>query len=118
MNKELDLQQLESKIVKWHYDRNLIFGATDLSQHKKLVEESDELYQSIKAGTSPIDDIGDMIVVLINIATRNNLTLTECVQHAYDDIKDRKGMMIMGQFVKEDDLVCIDGVYSRRVNEG
>ena len=45
-----------------------------------------------------------MIVVLINIAERNNLTIEECLQRAWDDIKDRKGKMIDGVFVKEDDL--------------
>jgi hypothetical protein len=49
------------------------------------------------------DDIGDMIVVLINIAERNNLTLKECLEKAWDDIKDRKGKMIDGIFIKEGD---------------
>jgi len=44
-----------------------------------------------------------MIVVLINIATRNNLKLEECMQKAWDDIKDRKGKMIDGVFIKEGD---------------
>ena len=48
------------------------------------------------------DDIGDIMVVLINIAERNDLTITECLQVAYDDIKDRKGMMVDGIFVKEE----------------
>jgi len=48
-----------------------------------------------------IDDIGDIIVVLINIAERNGLTLWECMYHAYNDIKYRKGKMVDGVFVKE-----------------
>ena len=50
------------------------------------------------------DDIGDMIVVLINIAERNGLTLEDCMQRAWEDIKDRKGKMIDGIFIKEGDL--------------
>jgi len=46
-----------------------------------------------------------MMVVLINIMARNNLSMQECLQVAYDDIKDRKGRMIDGVFVKESDLV-------------
>jgi len=43
------------------------------------------------------------MVVLINIAHRNKLKLQDCLSHAYDDIKDRKGKMIDGVFVKEGD---------------
>ena len=45
-----------------------------------------------------------MIVVLINIAERNDLSLRECMEKAWEDIKDRKGRMVDGIFVKEDDL--------------
>ena len=43
------------------------------------------------------------MVVLINIATRRN-GLDACLivcSHAYEDIKDRKGKMVDGVFVKE-----------------
>jgi len=43
------------------------------------------------------------MVVLINIMVRNNLTMEECLSVAYDDIKDRKGRMVDGIFVKEGD---------------
>jgi len=41
---------------------------------------------------------------LINIAELNNLTIEQCLEKAWDDIKDRKGKMIDGVFVKESDL--------------
>ena len=41
--------------------------------------------------------------VMINIMKRNNISMEECLQVAYDDIKDRKGTMIDGIFVKEGD---------------
>ena len=97
----MDLNELEQKIKQWHVDRNLIEGATDETQFVKLQEEVDELRTNIENGTTVIDDIGDIIVVLINIATRNNLTLTECVEYAWNEIKDRKGKMVNGVFVKE-----------------
>ena len=89
---------------KWHYDRNLIDGSDDKSQFAKLIEEAGELASSINKGKDISDDIGDMMVILINIAERNGLTLTDCLEVAYDDIKDRKGMMVDGVFVKEADL--------------
>lgn len=88
-------------VTQWHYDRNLIDGATDKAQLLKLQEEMDELTTSIYNETSPIDDIGDIIVVLVNIAERNGLSLYDCLAHAYNDIKDRKGKMVDGIFVKE-----------------
>ena len=92
---------LLEKITQWHYDRNLIEGATDSAQLAKLNEEVEELTTSIAISESPIDDIGDIIVVLINIAERNGLTIEECLVHAYEEIKDRKGKLIDGLFVKE-----------------
>ena len=95
---------LMKQIAQWHHDRNLIEGSDDKSQFAKLIQEAGELSDNICKGNDISDDIGDMIVVLINIAERNNLTIEECLQRAWDDIKDRKGKMIDGVFVKEDDL--------------
>lgn len=90
-----------SRIKQWHYDRNLIAGSTDKDQYLKLIQEAGELSDSICKNKDIRDDIGDMLVVLINIAERNNLSLTECLEVAYNDIKDRKGRMVDGVFVKE-----------------
>ena len=89
------------KIVAWHYDRNLIEGSTDLAQFEKLLEEVMELHTSLVLGKSPKDDIGDIIVVLANIAERNYMDVVECVEHAYGDIEHRTGMMVDGVFVKD-----------------
>ena len=96
-----DLASRVDDIISWHYDRNLIEGSTDKDQYLKLLEEVFELQSNIMKGRPVIDDIGDIIVVLINIAERNGLTLKDCLDHAYNDIKDRNGRMIEGIFVKE-----------------
>ena len=97
------MNDLINKVAKWHHDRNLIEGATDKDQYCKLIQEAGELSDSICKGKDVKDDIGDMIVVLINIAERNNITIEECLENAWNDIKDRKGRMIDGIFVKEGD---------------
>ena len=97
------LEHLESSIKGWHRDRNLIDGSTDKDQYMKLIQEAGELSDNICKGKPIADDIGDMIVVLINIAERNGLSLAQCMDKAWDDIKDRRGRMIDGVFVKEDD---------------
>ena len=97
-----EMVELINDIKNWHYDRNLIVGATDKDQVCKLIQEVGELSDNVCKGQDMRDDIGDIMVVLINIAERNDLSITECLQVAYDDIKDRKGMMVDGIFVKED----------------
>ena len=99
-----DLVTLTEKVKQWHYNRNLIAGSTDKDQYLKLIQEAGELSDNICKGNDIADDIGDMLVVLINIAERNGLTLAQCLEVAWDDIKDRKGRMVDGVFVKEDDL--------------
>lgn len=91
-------------IKQWHRDRNLIDGSTDKDQILKLMQELGELSDNACKGLDVRDDIGDMMVVLINIAERNGVSLNECLGVAYNDIKDRKGKMIDGVFVKEADL--------------
>ena len=97
------MEELVKQVAQWHHDRNLIKGATDKDQFCKLIQEAGELSDNICKGKDMSDDIGDMIVVLINIAERNNLTLKECLEKAWDDIKDRKGEMVDGIFIKEGD---------------
>ena len=75
-------------IKQWHHDRNLIDGATDKDQLAKLIQEMGELSDNICKGKDIKDDIGDMMVVLINIMVRNNLTINQCLAKAYEDIKD------------------------------
>ena len=91
----------EDLISQWHKDRNLIDGSTDKDQYLKLIQEAGELSDNICKGKDIKDDIGDMMVVLINIMVRNNLTINQCLAKAYEDIKDRKGKMIDGVFVKD-----------------
>jgi uncharacterized protein YabN with tetrapyrrole methylase and pyrophosphatase domain len=98
----MKMNKLIEKVVQWHYDRNLIEGSTDKAQMGKLYEEVKELNESVYYNKSPVDDIGDIIVVLINIAERNGLALEQCLEHAYNDIKDRKGKVVNGVFVKEE----------------
>ena len=93
----------EKLIAQWHRDRNLIDGSTDKDQYMKLIQEAGELSDSLCKEKDIRDDIGDIMVVLINIMVRNNLTMNECLSIAYDDIKDRKGKMIDGIFVKDGD---------------
>ncbi len=96
------MNKLIEQVKQWHYDRTLIDGSTDLDQFGKLLEEVDELRKSMLFVEDVIDDKEDIMVVLINIMERNNYSLTDCLETAWEDIKDRKGRMVDGIFVKEE----------------
>ena len=97
------MKDLIEKTSQWHHDRNLIDGATSKDQVLKLIQEVGELSDSVCKKQDVKDDIGDCLVILINIAERERTNLEECLAVAYNDIKDRKGKMIDGIFVKEGD---------------
>ena len=98
------MQELIKKIEQWAEDRNLINGSDAKSQFHKLIQECGELSDSICKQKDASDDIGDIFVVLVIMCKQLGLDFNECVQVAYNDIKDRKGKMIDGVFVKESDL--------------
>lgn len=94
---------LNDLTLQWARDRNLIEGSDPKSQFLKTVSEMGELADAINKGSTEeqIDAIGDVLVTLIIVAEQLGLTLTECLAVAYMEIKDRKGKMINGVFVKE-----------------
>jgi len=99
--------RIESTIEKcstWSRARNLIKGSTTKDQVLKLMQEVGELSDNVCKGKSIKDDVGDCLVVLNNIALQNDTTLSECLEISYNDIKNRKGVMLDGIFVKEGDL--------------
>tara|TARA_B100001175_G_scaffold241956_1_gene208317 strand:- start:492 stop:851 length:360 start_codon:yes stop_codon:yes gene_type:complete len=103
MNIDEKPESLVDKVLRWHEDRNLIEGSTDKDQVLKLQQELGELSDSVCKQKDVRDDLGDMMVIMLNIMKRNDVTWEECLQVAYDDIKDRKGKMVDGVFVKEKD---------------
>ena len=57
----------------------------------------------VSSGMSNSEELGFIFSNLINIAQLSNYTLEECVQVAYDDIKERRGVLVNGVFIKESD---------------
>lgn len=103
MNKGIDL--LTTKIEEWSNERNL--NTSDpAKQTIKLGEEFGELCQGIAKNNRDqvIDSIGDMYVVLTILSQQIGVDIEDCIATAYDEIKDRKGKMVNGVFVKEEDL--------------
>ena len=104
MSKEVKpLGELVALIQNWAWDRNLIDGSTPNAQMLKLMEEVGELAGGVCKDKADVikDSIGDVFVVLTIIAAQMGWSIEECVQAAYAEIKDRKGRMVQGVFVKE-----------------
>lgn len=90
----------------WAHERNIINGATMQAQFVKLIEEIGELAQGIAKGRPEAikDGIGDAVVVLTILAAQHGVTIEDCIEIAWNEIKDRKGRMVGGTFLKESDL--------------
>jgi NTP pyrophosphatase (non-canonical NTP hydrolase) len=100
------MRSLIDKVIEWANARNLIDGSTSKDQLCKLIQEVGELSDNICKSRDIADDIGDILVVLIIIAEQEGYNLEGCLAQAYDEIKDRKGVMRDGIFIKDGDVEC------------
>lgn len=93
------------KIRQWSTDRNL-HDADPIKQSLKLGEETGELFEGLAKGDDALikDAIGDIYVVLTIMSQQLGFTIEECIEIAYDEIKDRRGKLVDGVFIKEEDL--------------
>lgn len=99
-----NLNHLENLVRMWAQSKGIYQHSTAQAQTLKAVSEMGELADNVLKGRDVRDDIGDVIVCLINVAALEGTNLSECLQKAWDDIKDRKGRMVPGgAFVKEGD---------------
>ena len=120
------MEELISNVLKWAEARNLIKGSNPVKQLDKTSSEFNELQRAVgeyemlvdlnsqtfgafdgdmySAHNRIKDGFGDVMVTMIIAAKQLNLNITDCLDSAYFEIKDRKGKMINGFFVKEADL--------------
>lgn len=104
------MNKLINKIEEWAITRNLQ-TAKPKDQALKLMEEVGELADGLNKNNHEkvIDSIGDIVVVLTIMCKQLNTNLKSCVSLAYDEIKDRKGKLINGVWIKEEDLKKLPG---------
>jgi NTP pyrophosphatase (non-canonical NTP hydrolase) len=90
-------------IRTWATNKGIYKSGDSKTQYLKLMEEAGELAEAILKNDEPevIDAIGDMVVVLTNLAKLRGHNIEDCVTSAYDVIKSRKGKMVNGTFVKQ-----------------
>ena len=99
------MDEIVKLIEQWAIDKELD-QAEPSRQMLKVIEEVGEVSAALVRNDklALVDGIGDVVVTLVILAQQNNLSLYECVIAAYSEIKDRKGKMVNGTFVKEADL--------------
>jgi len=90
------------KIRDWADERGLYDKGDTKTQFCKLMEEAGELGRAIlkEDDMEFMDAIGDMVVVLTNMAMLGGTSIETCIDVAYGEIKNRKGKMVNGTFVK------------------
>jgi len=105
------MDRLVRDVEKWAYDKGLD-KANPRDQYLKVAEECGEIAAGLARGNEDAvkDAIGDTVVTLIILAQQMGLTLEECLQVAWDEIKDRTGEMRDGVFVKSEDFIGGGGV--------
>lgn len=104
--KDIKISSKYELIREWARNRGIYDKGDSKTQYVKLMEEAGELAQAIlKRDTPEIQDaIGDMVVVLTNLAELEDLKIENCIDSAYNVISKRKGNMVNGTFVKSGDI--------------
>jgi len=122
-------ENLQDKVLDWAESKGIIDNSTPLKQLEKTQEELDETMQALtkiedlhsqdnlpfvdvgnkqalrdQYNEEVVDGIGDMLVTIIILAEVSGFDAVECLRVAYAEIKDRKGEMRDGLFVKEENL--------------
>jgi len=90
-------------IREWAEERGLYLHGDSKTQTLKLIEEAGEICRAVLKGNQDdvIDGIGDCVVVLTNLAELHGVTIEQCIDMAYDEIKNRTGKMDNGTFKKD-----------------
>ena len=90
-------------IRTWAHERGLYDKGDTKTQYLKLMEEAGELGRAILKDDEDefVDAIGDMVVVLTNLAHLGNVSIEQCIDEAYRVISKRTGKMQNGTFVKD-----------------
>ena len=99
------MDRLIEKVELWAIERNIENGDPKV-QLCKTLEEIGEFAKAVNKNDKigQIDGLGDTLVTLIIVAMQLKLDVKECLNYAYNEIKDRKGKTVNGIFVKEQDL--------------
>ena len=101
---EMSYANIEMKIIQWSEARKIIPNSTPEVQLLKAMSEMGELADAtIKSDKEAIvDAVGDVMVCLINYCALQDIQLVDCMEVAYDQIKNRKGILLPNGVFQKD----------------
>lgn len=101
--KLMKYNELEALVVAWAAQKGILENGTPIAQAGKTMEECTELMVAVAFDNKEeiIDALGDILVTIIIQAEMQGVSLTECLETAYNVIAKRTGKMVNGQFVKD-----------------
>ena len=101
-NRSFDV--FRKNVLKWSEDRGILKNGTLEGQTLKFCEEAGEVAGAVAKGNQEllIDSVGDTLVTLINVCAIADISIEDCMDKAWYEIKDRTGYLTeSGVFVKE-----------------
>lgn len=100
----MEFEQLKRKVLDWADAKDLLHQENALKQWSKTLEETKEILDAMLDNDREeiMDGIGDAVVTLIILADQNGMDIVNCLEKAYDVIKNRKGKTVNGQFIKDE----------------
>src|SRR5699024_12701635 len=104
------MNTLIEKVKMWSNERGLNNGNSD----KQLLKINEELGETVQAYLKGHQDdmkleLGDVLVTLIIFAQQQDIDLYECLELAYNKISNRKGVLVYGVYIKQEDLIKLKG---------
>ena len=113
----MSFRMLQADVLRWAKDKDLLHAENADKQFMKFIEEvfefKSELDMWMYGGEilKPInlehvkDEMGDIFVTLIILCEQIGIDPEECLELAYEKIKNRRGKTLHGTFIKEEDLI-------------
>lgn len=101
----MTFDELIQNVKEWADAKDILKSENAPKQLMKVMEELGETAGAIaknKATAEIMDGIGDTFVTLIILSYQMGLEPTDCLEAAYDEIKNRKGNTVNGVFIKDE----------------
>lgn len=100
--KSQQMNELIEKVEFWGLQKGILKKENATKQCLKMVEEVGEVSRELLH--NDMDklklELGDVAVTLIILASQNGFDIKDCLQAAWDKIKDRQGATVDGVFIK------------------